>query len=64
MSGPWLKFSDTADYLRAVAPRQAYWIHDALLNDKGASLWENLLNLAPAADGPARYLVPGTSVEL
>ena len=64
VSGPWLKFSDTADYLRAVAPRQAYWIHDALLNDKGASLWENLLKLAPAADGPARYLVPGTSVEL
>jgi len=64
VSGPWLKFSDTADYLRTVAPEQAYWIHDALLNDKAASLWENLLTMAPATTGPARYLVPGTSVEL
>ena len=64
VSGPWLKFSDTAGYLRAVQPRRGFWIHDALLNDKGASLWENLLGLAPAADGPASFLVPGTSVEL
>lgn len=64
VSGPWLKFSDTADYLRAVQPVRGYWIHDALLNDKAASLWENLLGLAPAADGPASFLVPGTSVEV
>jgi L-ascorbate metabolism protein UlaG (beta-lactamase superfamily) len=64
VSGPWLKFSDTAGYLRAVRPQRGFWIHDALLNDKGARLWENLLGLAPAADGPASYLVPGTSVEL
>ncbi len=64
VSGPWLKFSDTADYLRAVQPQRGFWIHDALLNDKSASLWQNLLGLAPAADGPASYLVPGTSVEL
>ena len=41
-----------------------YWIHDALLNDKGASLWQNLLGLVPAQSGPASFLVPGTSVEL
>lgn len=64
VSGPWLKFSDVADYLRATAPERAFWIHDALLNDKGASLWRNLLGLVPAQAGPASYLVPGTSVEL
>jgi L-ascorbate metabolism protein UlaG (beta-lactamase superfamily) len=64
VSGPWLKFSDVADYLRAMAPERAYWIHDALLNDKGASLWQNLLGLVPAQSGPASFLVPGTSVEL
>jgi L-ascorbate metabolism protein UlaG (beta-lactamase superfamily) len=64
VSGPWLKFSDIADYLREVRPQRGYWIHDALLNDKGASLWENLLGLVPASDGPAAFLVPGTSVEL
>lgn len=64
VSGPWLKFSDVADYLREVAPERGFWIHDALLNDKAASLWENLLAQVPASSGPASYLVPGTSVEL
>jgi L-ascorbate metabolism protein UlaG (beta-lactamase superfamily) len=64
VSGPWLKFSDAADYLRAVAPERGYWIHDALLNDKGANLWENLLSLVPARSGPASFLVPGTSAEV
>ena len=64
VSGPWLKFSDVADYLRAMAPERAYWVHDALLNDKGANLWQNLLGLVPAQSGPASFLVPGTSVEL
>jgi len=64
VSGPWLKFSDVAEYLRTVSPERGYWIHDALLNDKGANLWQNLLALAPARSGPASFLVPGTSVEL
>ena len=64
VSGPWLKFSDVADYLRAVAPERGYWIHDELLNDKGAGLLTNLLKLVPAESGPASYLAPGTSVEL
>jgi L-ascorbate metabolism protein UlaG (beta-lactamase superfamily) len=64
VSGPWLKFSDVAGYLRTVAPERGYWIHDALLNDKAAHLWQNLLGLVPARSGPASYLVPGTSVEI
>jgi L-ascorbate metabolism protein UlaG (beta-lactamase superfamily) len=64
VSGPWLKFSDVADYLRAFAPEHAYWIHDELLTDKGASLITSLLTLVPARSGPARYLPPGTGVEL
>jgi L-ascorbate metabolism protein UlaG (beta-lactamase superfamily) len=64
VTAPWLKFGEVADYIRAVAPERGFWIHDALLNDKGASLISNLVKIAPAASGPARYLVPGTSVEL
>ena len=64
VSGPWLKFSDVADYLRAVSPERSFWIHDALLNDKAANLWQNLLSLVPATSGPASYLVPGTSVDV
>ncbi len=64
VSATWLKFSEVAAYIRAAAPERGYWIHDALLNDKGASLLENLVKVAPAASGPASYLVPGTSVEV
>lgn len=64
VSAPWLKFGEVAAYIRTVAPERGYWIHDALLNDKGASLLENLVKIAPAASGPASYLAPGTSVEL
>jgi L-ascorbate metabolism protein UlaG (beta-lactamase superfamily) len=64
VSGPWLKFRDIADYIRACEPQRGYWIHDALLNSKGANLMTNLLNLVPAASGPATYLVPGTTIEL
>jgi L-ascorbate metabolism protein UlaG (beta-lactamase superfamily) len=64
VTAPWLKFGEVADYIRTVAPERGYWIHDALLNDKGASLIENLVKIAPASSGPASYLAPGTSVEL
>jgi L-ascorbate metabolism protein UlaG (beta-lactamase superfamily) len=64
VAAPWLKFGEVAGYIRTVAPERGYWIHDALLNDKGASLISNLVKIAPAAAGPASYLVPGTSVEL
>ena len=64
VSAPWLKFSELADYIRTVAPDRGYWIHDALLNSKGAGLLTNLLNVAPAASGPATFLVPGTTIEL
>ena len=64
VSAPWLKFSDVASYLRTVSPERGYWIHDALLNDKGANLWQNLLAVAPAKSGPASFMVPGTSAEI
>jgi L-ascorbate metabolism protein UlaG (beta-lactamase superfamily) len=64
VSAPWLKFSEVADYIRTVAPERGYWIHDAILSDKGARITANLLTLAPARSGPASYLVPGTSVEV
>jgi L-ascorbate metabolism protein UlaG (beta-lactamase superfamily) len=64
VTAPWLKFSEVADYIRAVSPERGYWIHDALVNDHAAQLLTNLLTLVPARSGPASYLVPGTSVEL
>jgi L-ascorbate metabolism protein UlaG (beta-lactamase superfamily) len=64
VSAPWLKFSDVADYIRTYSPARGYWIHDALLNTKGANLLTNLLSLVPTASGPASFLVAGTTTEL
>ncbi|MGO8959603.1 MAG: MBL fold metallo-hydrolase [Streptosporangiaceae bacterium] len=64
VAAPWLKFGEIADYIRAVAPERGFWIHDALLNDKGANLTRNLLSAVPTKTGPAAFLEPGTSVEL
>ncbi|MGC1210832.1 MAG: MBL fold metallo-hydrolase [Micromonospora sp.] len=32
---PWSKFSEVVDFVREVAPRRAFALHDGLLNDKG-----------------------------
>jgi L-ascorbate metabolism protein UlaG (beta-lactamase superfamily) len=35
ISAPWLKLSEAVDFVRAVAPRRAYALHDCLLSDAG-----------------------------
>lgn len=34
-SAPWLKLAEALDFVRAIQPRRAYPIHDAMLNDLG-----------------------------
>jgi L-ascorbate metabolism protein UlaG (beta-lactamase superfamily) len=66
VSAPWLKFSEMADYARAVAPeRGGYAIHDAILSPEGIGLVSNLLKMLPApGTGQFTRLEPGTSVEV
>jgi L-ascorbate metabolism protein UlaG (beta-lactamase superfamily) len=42
-SGPWMKFSEAIDYVRAVGPQQAVQIHESLLSDIGQHLAGALL---------------------
>jgi L-ascorbate metabolism protein UlaG (beta-lactamase superfamily) len=35
ISAPWLKLSESVDFVRAVKPRRAFALHDSLLNDVG-----------------------------
>ncbi|MEV1145469.1 MBL fold metallo-hydrolase [Micromonospora sp. NPDC049799] len=58
---PWTKFSESLDFLRAVAPRRAYALHDGLLNDNGLSVLNN--NFTRLADVDYRRLEPGTRVD-
>jgi L-ascorbate metabolism protein UlaG (beta-lactamase superfamily) len=64
-SAPWLKMEEMIDYAREVAPQRGYPIHDALLNDNGLGLLDNLLGLsAGTGGGEFKRLQPGQSVEL
>jgi len=61
ISAPWLKASDSIDFVRAVRPRRAYALHDALANELMGGLLDRLLgNLGGS---PYQRLAPGTSVE-
>ncbi|MDI5967390.1 MBL fold metallo-hydrolase [Streptomyces sp. SL13] len=64
LHAPWSKFSEIADYVREVAPGQAYAVHDGLLNDNGLGVYDR--NLGPAGPGIGqtdyRRLTPGESV--
>ena|SRR5258705_9699689 len=42
VSGPWLKTGEAVDFARAVAPRQALAIHEALFNEVGLGLVDNI----------------------
>ncbi len=58
---PWTKFSESLDFLRAVAPRRAYALHDGLLNDNGLTVLRN--NFTRLSDVDYRRLEPGTRVD-
>ena len=65
IAAPWLKASEMIDYAREVAPRRAYAIHDAILNENGIGLMERMMQLAAQPSGAAfSRLEPGSTVDL
>ncbi|GAA5183833.1 MBL fold metallo-hydrolase [Rugosimonospora acidiphila] len=61
VSGAWLKVSEAIDFVRAVAPRRAFALHDCLANDNGLTLLDRLLGQFSGAD--YSRLVPGETVD-
>lgn len=61
ISGPWLKLAESVDFIRAVAPRRAYALHDFLLSDIGAKVHD--ANLARLAGCDYHRLASGSTVE-
>ncbi len=61
ISGPWLKLSESVDFVRAVAPRRAYALHDGLLNDAGYAVTDG--NMSQLSRCEYARLTPGTSVD-
>jgi L-ascorbate metabolism protein UlaG (beta-lactamase superfamily) len=60
VNAPWLKLSESVDFVRAVAPRRAYALHDFLLSEAGAKVYGG--NLAKLAGCDYTRLEPGTTV--
>ncbi|MEW2442083.1 MBL fold metallo-hydrolase [Micromonospora marina] len=58
---PWSKFSEVVDFIRAVAPRRAYALHDGLLNDNGFGVLDRQYTSMSNTD--YRRLEPGTRID-
>jgi L-ascorbate metabolism protein UlaG (beta-lactamase superfamily) len=44
ISAPWLKLSESVDFVRAVAPRRAFALHDCLLSEAGFGVTDGAMN--------------------
>jgi L-ascorbate metabolism protein UlaG (beta-lactamase superfamily) len=58
LNAPWAKVSETIDFVRKVKPGRAFALHDALLKENGAQLYDGLLERL-GGTGYAR-VAPGT----
>ncbi|WP_062464318.1 MBL fold metallo-hydrolase [Demequina soli] len=64
VSGPWARFGDAADLVRAVAPVRAFQIHDAMLSEIGLASATRFLSAGALVPVSVERLAPGESVEL
>jgi L-ascorbate metabolism protein UlaG (beta-lactamase superfamily) len=62
ISGPWLKLSESVQFVRSVAPRQAFALHDGLLNEPGLKIYDG--NLDRLTQGVYSRLESGQAVSV
>jgi len=58
---PWSKFSEVVDFIRAVAPRRAYALHDGLLNSNGFAVLDR--QYKALSNTEYQRLEPGTRLD-
>jgi L-ascorbate metabolism protein UlaG (beta-lactamase superfamily) len=61
VNAPWLKVAESVAFVRAVAPRRAYGIHDALLSEAGGQVYDR--NLAHLARCDYARVAPGSVMD-
>ncbi|HSW74367.1 MAG TPA: MBL fold metallo-hydrolase [Candidatus Saccharimonadales bacterium] len=65
VSGPWLKTSESLDFMLAVKPQLAFPTHDALLSEAGIAVYESLYKLLAKGNNITfEQLRPGQSIEI
>ncbi|HLT11258.1 MAG TPA: MBL fold metallo-hydrolase [Micromonosporaceae bacterium] len=62
ISAPWLKLSESVEFVRKVAPRRAFALHDALLSDAGYAVTD--ANMSRLSGTEYARLAPGQSADL
>ena len=60
LNAPWCKLAESIDFARAVRPRRAYALHDALLTGAGASIYDAHLERFSGTD--YARVAPGTTI--
>lgn len=60
VSGPWLKVSESVEFVRTVAPHRAFALHDGLLNEAGHQVYDG--NMARLSGCEYARLAPGAGV--
>ena len=58
---PWSKFSEVVDFIRAVAPRRVFALHDALLNANGYAVLDRQYTALSGSE--YRRLEPGSRID-
>ncbi|MEY9860029.1 L-ascorbate metabolism protein UlaG (beta-lactamase superfamily) [Catenulispora sp. GAS73] len=61
-SGPWTKVGEAADYVREVAPKQAFQIHELMLSDLGQQYSVRMLGQGSLTDVPLSIIPVGDTV--
>jgi L-ascorbate metabolism protein UlaG (beta-lactamase superfamily) len=62
VAGPWMKLAEAVEFVREVAPRRAYAIHEAVLNETGFLVTDN--NMTNLVHTEYARLEPGQQVVL
>src|SRR3954453_7156160 len=63
-SGPWTKFGEAADFVRAVRPARVVQIHEVMLSEIGQSSVARILGEGGLTGLPIEQPAPGTMLEL
>ena len=62
VSGPWTKLGEAADYIREVAPKQAFQIHELLLSELGRQGTGRMLGQGGLTEVPVTIVPVGDTV--